>query len=261
MIQEMIDREDAVNLFHQLLQPNSRFRIIRLLGDAKTGKSHLLTKVFPIVAQQQYGYKYAILDLRNRAQNIIEFLHMICGLLGDNSGFPDYYAYYQQWVSRPAIEIQRIQTVFSTVKINNLTIPDEIRMVVLEMTRAFIKDICRLHHEPLLLLFDSVNEATDDLQSWLLDTLLVLLSKVEHLRIVVSGRVLPDPSGTYITLCQSHKLTPVTTPEAYIAYCQKVNVELPEQSIRDFAKVFDYKPGLFVEWVLPKFVRGSISHV
>ena len=101
MIQEMIDREDVLNLFHQLVQPNSRFRIIRLSGDAKTGKSHLLTKVFPTVAQQQYGYKYAILDLRNRAQNVIEFLHMICGLLGDNSDFPDYYACYKQWMSRP----------------------------------------------------------------------------------------------------------------------------------------------------------------
>jgi hypothetical protein len=45
----------------------------------------------------------------------------------------------------------------------------------------------------------------------------------------------------------------VTETEAYITYCRLLKVMLVEQSVRDIAQLFDYRPGLFVDYVLPKF--------
>lgn len=42
-----IDTQMALHSFGLLMQPDSAFHLLCLVGPAKTGKSHLLTKVFP----------------------------------------------------------------------------------------------------------------------------------------------------------------------------------------------------------------------
>ena len=92
-----INGEEILDLFHQLMQPNSPQRVLRLMGQAKLGKSHLLTKVFPGMArQEQATCRHAILDLRSQAQGIPDVLHSACGQLGDE-GFGGYLAEYKTW--------------------------------------------------------------------------------------------------------------------------------------------------------------------
>lgn len=51
MTHPMIDGEEVLDLFATFIQPQSRHRVLRLLGEAKLGKSHLLTKVLPVLAR------------------------------------------------------------------------------------------------------------------------------------------------------------------------------------------------------------------
>ena len=123
----------------------------------------------------------------------------------------------------------------------------------------FVADLGCSTDAPIVLFFDSVNEASSTVCDWLMDTLLVQLSRLRHVRVVVAGRTLPEASGSYATICCSHQLTPVEEDEVFIIYCQLVGADLIEQSIRDFARAFDYKPGLFVDYVFPKFVARKIA--
>jgi len=52
----------------------------------------------------------------------------------------------------------------------------------------------------------------------------------------------------------------VSEVEAFIAYCHNANLTLPDQSIRDFARAFNYTPGTFVEYVIPTFVPQKVRH-
>ncbi len=244
-------------LFRLLMLPGSQTKVLRLLGEAKLGKSHLLTNIFPRLAEKDFQARYAILDLRNTAHTTHDILHMICAQLnGLTSDY--YYSAYQEWINRPKIGIQQLYAIFSHVHISAKNSANDLRQGENSLLTAFIKDLNTLDDKPLLLFFDSVDRADESIQIWLMDTLLVHLSSLPHVRVVVAGRSLRKPSGSYAASCRSYQLLPVQDIEAYISYCKKVNIVLAEQSIRDFALAFSYKPGIFVDYVLPTFMGEAV---
>jgi hypothetical protein len=256
MVYKTIDTHEAIGLFDDLMQPNSQTRILRLLGDSKLGKSHLLTKVFPMLAQQNSRARCVILDLQSHfISEVPDILHAICGMLGGNS-CDSYYASHQAWTNRPKVDIDHLNAVFSsvTISVKEPTL-HEIRQRDRDLTTQFVRDMSRL--TDVLLLFDSVDRATEYIQNWLMYSLLIQLSSLAHVRVVVAGRSLPEAHGSYLALCRSYRLVPVTDVVEYIAYCRSLQATLSEQSIRDFAKAFDYTPGVFVDFVLPHFVPRS----
>jgi hypothetical protein len=251
----IIDRQNIINLFHQLMEPNSPFRILRILGEAKLGKTHLITKVFLPLARQKYQAHCHVIDLRNQTQTILDVLHTLSSLLGGNEAFPVYYSAHREWMQRPKVKMHSIITALSWTIIKARDQASEERIMVRHLTSQFAIDICNLNQQALLLLFDTVEGADKDTQNWLMDTLLVQLASLDHVRIIVAGRYVPEPSASYVAICRSHELLPIEDEEAYITYCREVGATLPEQSIRDIAKVLDYKPGLFVDRVVPKYTN------
>ncbi len=253
-----INQTEVVNLFHELMQPNAEFRVLRLLGEAKLGKTHLVTKIFPQIARGEYHAHCAILDLRNQTQTAPDILHAACGLLGDEVVFHDYHTAYETWLNRPKVKVAGLQTFLSRVQIKQEAEADEERRITRHLIDQFIADLGRLSDAPVVLCFDAVNEASQTTSDWLMDTLIVQLTRLPHIRVVVAGRSMPEASGSYVAVCCSHQLTPVEEIEAYVTYCQQIGAQLTEQSIRDFARGLDYKPGMFAD-IAVKFVpRGAV---
>ena len=259
MYHKTINREECVDLFRQLMQPESDFRMLRLLGEAKLGKSHLLTKVFPAIARQEHGASCAILDLRKGARSVADVLHKACDLLKGNLAFRGYYDAHQEWVGRSQVQVSGLQAFLSVIKIRSAVEAGESERIVSHLTSRFVGDLRCQAGGLVVFLFDSVDGADEATKDWLMDTLLVQLSTLSHVRVVVAGRSVPEACGSYVAMCCSYQLLPVDDEEAYVTYCQEVGAELAEQSIRDMARLFDYKPGMFVDYVVPKFAhRGSV---
>jgi hypothetical protein len=124
-----------------------------------------------------------------------------------------------------------------------------------------VADVRGLTGVRVALLFDALDGADENTRGWLMDTLLVQLAPLAHVRIVVAARSLPETSSSYAALCRSYELPPVVEEEEYIAYCRQVGAQLVEQSIRDFARACDYKPGFFVDWAISKFIGREAAHV
>jgi hypothetical protein len=83
------------------------------------------------------------------------------------------------------------------------------------------------------------------------------VSQIVHVRTVVASRSpLPDVDSSYALCCEDHQLKAAPNVDDYITYCRELNALLGEQSIRDFAYACDYTPGMFVELVYPKFIKG-----
>ncbi len=252
-----IDGEEILDIFHQLMQTNSDQRVLRLMGQAKLGKSHLLTKVFPVLAQQeQAACRHAILDLRSQAQGVPDVLHSACGQLGDED-FGGYLAEYKAWRNRPRIEATGLQALLSKISISARDETDESRRVIPDLTLAFVNDLRRRPGQPVLLLFDAVDNAAEATRVWLMDSLLVQLAGLPHVRCVVAGRTLPDAAGAYAMACYSYELRPVTEENAYIRFCELHETGLVEQSIRDIARACGYSPGLFAELAQSYRTGGS----
>jgi hypothetical protein len=253
MMYDTINTYGVIREFRQMMLPNSPNRVMRLIGDGKMGKSHLLTKVLPSLSRQEFQAGCSILDLRNSLHSVPDILHMACSQLG-TSNFDGYYEAHQSWMNRPKVEVKGLLAKFSRIDISAKDNQEDTRSRDRQLTTKFVHDLTNIHSE-LLLLFDSVSDASAQMQSWLLDTFLIQVAPLSHVRVIMAGRTLPEAHGSYAYLCQSYHLRPVTDVEEYITYCKRLESTLSEQSIRDFAHACDYTPGMFAELVVPRFVQ------
>jgi hypothetical protein len=254
----IINHDSAIQQFRQLLAPNPQIRFMRLLGDGKMGKTTLLTKIFPALATQ-YRFRFANIDMRNQAQNPIDFLHAICSQI-DRRGFPIFDKAYEQWLTRPKVQITGLQTFLAKIQINSGREDGEREEMALHLTRKFVDDLDNAASRRVLLLFDTVDNASSTTQSWLMDKLLVYLQSLPHVSVVVSGRTLPDAAGPYAPHCCSYELRPVEDPAAYVRYCRELDVPLTEEQIHLVAKSSFFNPGHFANVIKVHFLPAGVSH-
>jgi hypothetical protein len=251
----VINAREAIDLFHCLMFSGGQMRVLRLLGDALMGKSHLLTKIFPPLAQQMYQTQSVILDFdsHHETQTVPYFLHSACRQLGIQENSHYHTAYRGLMNQTKKGKLEQLLILLSQPPMSAQDWGSELYKKDFDLTMWFIEDLNELSDRPLLFLFDTIDSATTYIQTWLMDTLLEHLSSLDHVRVVVAGRSLPKAFSSYASYCQSYHLSPVTEVEAYIAYCRHARLTLPESSIRDFAHAFRYVPGLFAEFVNPNF--------
>ena len=254
----IINHDRAIEQFRQLLAPNPKIRFMRLLGDGEMGKTTLMSKVFPVLATQQ-NIRTAYIDMRNQAQKPIDFLHTICGLI-DRRGFPAFDHAYEEWLTRPKIQMVGLQSFLSKIQISAGREDENREDLTMHLTRKFVDDLDDAPTRRVLLLFDTVNDASSLTQSWLMDKLLVQLQALPHVCAVVSGRSLPDASGSYAMNCCSHELRPVDDPAAYVRYCRELNVPLSEAEIHLAARFCLFNPGRFAHALQINFPQVSVSH-
>jgi hypothetical protein len=229
------------------MRPDGNLRILGLVGDGKMGKSHLLTKAFPSIAQRD-KIRYATLDLRNRLYGVPETLKMICDLIGLEQ-FKRYSTAFQSWLNKS--KSRNLKTLFSFGK-NRL---DHSYYTDLYLTQQFVDDVQLLSDRPFLLLFDSVNLASESILQWLVDGFLLQALRLPHVRAVIAGRSLPPVNGSYAVFSASYQLKPVVEVDEYLIFCRQAELTLNESSIPDIACGLDYVPGAFVEFVIPKFLK------
>ena len=249
---ETIDTHEAVKLFHQLMKADAdrQLRIMYLVGDTNMGKSHLLKKVFPVLAQHEYQARCIIFDMRNPIHSISDILHMAYEQLGAKN-CSNYYNTMQEISHSTKLEgnLSLILTNYasrntSTILLNDTHTMDD------RLTTQLLLDFSKLNDKPLILFFDTVDIATEQIQLWLTKTFLAKLSLLPHVRVFVASRTLLEAPSDYIDLVQTHQLKAVQDEEEYITYCQGLNIALLEQEVRTLARDFNYTPGLFANYLL-----------
>jgi hypothetical protein len=246
MSYEMINTQEAIKLFRHLLQSNSQMRVLRLVGATKIGKSHLLTKVFPQIVHELYQARLAIIDLRNPAHTIPDFLDIASRQLGDQA-CNNYARASHHWTNRPKVEVKGLLAKFARISISAKDSIDDAFDRDRYLAEHFLNDLAKLDDKPLLLFFDSVDCSTKAIQTWLLDTFIPQVSTLPHVRVVIAGCDLPEASGSYTASCKSYRLKPVKKVKEYVTYCQMINATLPEDIIRILVSAARYTPGFFVE--------------
>ena len=247
----MIDHDEAIAKFQQLLEPRSRYRFLRLSGEGKMGKTKLMSEVFPTLAAHK-SVACVLLDLRDSGPPLVERMHSACHHL--LTYFPNFCQTYAEVLSTPnvGVELTSILAILSFINIKNqLDAEESARRNLSRLTFEFVKDLEARQDLNIVLLFDTVDKAHPTTQSWLMDTLLVYLCRLEHVRVVVAGSrsQLPEAASSYAQDCHNYELGVVTDIEAYIRYCHTIGCTLSEDNIRRLAKNLGYNPGSFAEYV------------
>lgn len=113
---QTIDTYEAIKLFHQLMVTDSQLRLLHLVGNANMGKTHLLTKVFPVLAQHTYQARCVFFDLRNRIFSVFDIVNVAYEQLGSKH-CSNYYKATQEPVSYNISDITRVLTEFSSINV------------------------------------------------------------------------------------------------------------------------------------------------
>lgn len=253
-----INRQNVLTRFEALLQPDTLQRVLYLSGEAKMGKTHLLTRIFPEIARTK-NMPHAILGF-NAQVRVVDILYELCHKLDLGGDFAHFRAAHTDSLNRPAVEVTGLQALFSKITVRAGPEGKE-RDPTLQthLTDKFMQDLRALPPHPVVFFFDALDTAPVEIQTWFFNTFLNLLTTLPHLCLVVAGRTLPQPGSGYARYCQHALLGVVSDVKEYITYCQLMQATLPEQSIRDFAHATNYKPGYFAD-LIANFVPGGVSY-
>ncbi|WP_334979563.1 hypothetical protein [Nostoc sp.] len=223
---------------------DSNIRVLRLTGKPKMGKTYLLTKVFPEELRQHHqDYYSTVLDCKT--QKIIDILQNIYFyLVSKGLTLPNYSAAYEKWSNlNPVVEISKTTLIGTNLNITaNRT--DDIWHITRVLTDKLFIDLNQVRDKKLLLLLDAV-DGDSDTQKWLMETFLVKLIHIKHLRFIVAGRSLPEASSSYVAYCCNCELKEVEEKEEYISYCKRLGYQLEEDKIEVIAQCAAYIPGQF----------------
>src|SRR5215216_5999463 len=162
-----IDREEAIIHFRQLLELESPLRILRLVGAPKMGKTHLLTKVFRRIAEQQAAH-CTVIDLRNPQQTITTHLHNTCSQIG-YCHFPTFDRAYTEWLNRPQIQITGLRAIFANFSVRASSESFNTDHVIPHLTRCFVSDLQKLNARIVVLIFDQMDNVAPETQAWLME--------------------------------------------------------------------------------------------
>lgn len=261
MLIETINSQDTIKYFHQLMSTESQYRIMLVEGGEKLGKSHLITKVFPSICTQDYKFYYALVDLRSKPQSTPDILKQIATQLKHDLPFDRFNDAYKNWLNKDKINIEDVKILFSKVDLNINPNSNRVSWEVY-LTEELITDIEMHSKANVLFLFDQLENANKSTKRWLRETLLVQLKPLNNIRTVISGRSLLPMLHTYNLICIPHKLKQVRNEIEYIEWCRRIGIRediLVDQSIKDFARLLGYRPGLFAEYVLTEFADSIPS--
>ncbi|MEH2403855.1 hypothetical protein [Nostoc sp.] len=257
-----INAHSIIKQFHEFMKPDSDIRVLRLTGKPKMGKTYLLTKVFPEELRQHHqDYCCTVLD--GKTQKIIDILQRIyLSLISQNLTLPKYYAAYEEWNNtKPVVDISKTTLIGAHLNITaNRT--DDIWHIARNLTDKLFIDLNQVRDQKLLLLLDAV-DGDSDTQKWLMETFLVQLIDIKHLRFIIAGRSLLEASSSYVAYCCNYELKEVEEKEEYISYCKRLGLQEEEKIIGALAQGSDYIPGQFFETLYtylrrqPKSMNGK----
>ena len=242
----LIDRVAAIQKFTDLLE-GANIRVLRITGAEKMGKSRLLRE-YRKLSFENWDSHCALVDLRSKFQSYSDVVFQITQQISSLE-FKNFSDVQFQIQSAPKVEIKKSSLLFSAMSV---VLPDRQKdndeYIRHEVISAFCKDLKSANLGfPLVLLFDTFDSASTEIQNWLNEQFISSLIQIPKVFIVLAGRTLPDLPSIWCDTCESYILPPVTL-EDHISYCDRLGITVSKEVIRAFHSVFEGTPGLFAEY-------------
>jgi hypothetical protein len=208
---QLADRESECRLFFDLFDPLSSARILLIHGPSDRGKSLLLAE-FERQTQVLSPLACGRADFKGGSS----LREVLSGLSQDLTGAVRF-ARFERDMARTAEEPPR---------------------------GAFLQDLSETHC-PVVLLFDTYEDATDESRRWVEQSLFGLVRRFNGLRVVVSGQQVPvsDAPARWTGIARTHELPPITDPAPWCRYRDSLGVkDTPDDHVRTMVKAAKGSP-------------------
>ncbi|MCO5195747.1 MAG: ATP-binding protein [Anaerolineae bacterium] len=244
----LIDRITAIELFDKMIARSVSWRVLRLTGSGKMGKSRLMREY-----RHRSRTHTAVVELGEAFPDPVSVL---AALRNQLRAFPfgHFVAAHDEYAQRPVVDIQDAKAFMSKMTVDVREHADAADYRQRQLTECFLRDLAEIGPaNPIVLCFDSFEQASPAQQTWLQQHLLGALCQLDHVCTVVAGRQLPQVPLAWDVHCYDHELEPVTLSD-YIEFARKMGLALAESDLRTLHIAFDGRPGLFADSA-PKFMQ------
>ena len=233
-----VDRQAELGRFCEMLESDEK-PIMIVWGDDGIGKSSLLLRLIHECASRKLR-KAEVFASRTRFNTYLEILRKIRDDLG-----PELFPNFTQLVNclfpnplqpRAPIKIDiggGAQSVLERAKLENVTIHGDVAGVIIKdfminvpdpsmniplqdrmnlLTTEFLKDLAPIvQNEMLVVLFDDIQELTDETYKWLWEGIISALEegRLKNIRFVLCGRAKPQLEGAAVLSVKEAPLQPL----------------------------------------------------
>ena len=109
------------------------------------------------------------------------------------------------------------------------------------MTNALFQDLRKIE-QSICLIFDTFNQASYELKSWLGGEFLSEVADSRNLRIVIAGQQVPNPTIEWMNLREQRCLEAINNVEEWWAFAQNERLTCPKDAVKAITLAFDGKP-------------------
>jgi hypothetical protein len=248
-----VDRHVELGRFCEMLE-NDEKPIMIVWGEDGIGKSSFLARLIHECASRKLR-KAEVFASKSRFNNYLEILRKIRDDLGPDL-FPNFtqlvnYVFPNPLQPRAPVKLEiagGAQSVLERARLENVTIHGDVAGVIIKdcminvpdpslnippqdrmnlLTAEFLKDLAPIvQNEMLIVLFDDIQELTDETYRWLWEGIISALDegRLKNIRFVLCGRVKPQLEGAAALSVKEAPLQPLALPdiEAYLELCGHV---------------------------------------
>jgi hypothetical protein len=233
-----VDRQAELGRFSEMLESDEK-PIMIVWGDDGIGKSSLLARLIHECASRKL-HKSEVFVSKSRFNSYLEILRKIRDDLGPEL-FPNFtqlvnYIFPGPLQPRAPIKIEvggGAQSVLDRAKLENVTIHGDVAGVIIKdfminvpdpslnipledrmnlLTAEFLKDLAPIvQNDMLIVLFDDIQELTDETYTWLWEGIISGLEQGElkNIRFVLCGRAKPQLQGAAALSVKEAPLQPL----------------------------------------------------
>jgi len=233
MTQLIADYSDERQAFQELFGVTCAERILLLRGESGCGKTHLLTYCQQIVPDT---VTQAPIQLRGTTVTVAEIFYRTGGAVGWDR-FNHFARHVAEMQRSPAVKIDRNWLVGMNNHIDvALTAEDQAGR---EHRRAALTDAwfadARQLPQPLLVLFDTFEQASDEVKAWLSGPFLARVVRTPTVRVVIAGQEIPPAHNIeWGHCCQERALYGVREAEHWMPVVQAMGRYIPNDAPLDW---------------------------
>lgn len=214
--------------FRSLLDPACERRILMFRGESGSGKSTLMGSSCRAAADGPFPF--LAVDLRGTTTNVPEILSRSVVKLGGLQRLPRLAERLRSLSQVPSLNLadntlEGTQNQINVVVRNRAPVEREERYV--QLTDAWFEDLGEAE-SPLLLLFDTYEQAGSEVKDWIAGPLLARTADSGALRVTVAGQQVPERRIDWEYCCEVCDLYGVREAEPWLPVVEAMGCRFPE---------------------------------
>jgi hypothetical protein len=239
----LADYHEETDSFLELLESECERRILIFHGESGTGKTTLFRACQSRIPDHVH---HLPIQLRGHAVGVDEIFSRAGGLVGWES-WPGFTERVVDMTPHIEIEDNFLRGINNRISVAlHAESPVDRKQRRVDLTEAWFSDTRDLD-QPLLMMLDTYEEATEDVADWISGPFLARSVDCENLRVVIAGQEVPDEHNIeWGNCCNRYELYGVREAKYWLPVIEALGLEIPAENPLDYmagiCHAFDGRP-------------------